>query len=131
MIYLLDASALIRYVSGSSSLSQAAKQIMDSPGQGNRLAVPTIALVEVWDVARKNRRDFVPLHAVTAAIKTKDVLVEDLTLAIVNKLSDVWKDSRDMIILATALDLQSRYGSVTIVSSDEEFRRQTLVPCVW
>ena len=62
MIYLLDASALIRYLAASPSLSPQAKDIIDDPGSGNQLAVPTIALVEAWDVARKQRRDFVTIQ---------------------------------------------------------------------
>ena len=131
MIYLLDAVSLIRYLTKSPLLSETAKTIMDNPGEGNSLAVPTIALVEMWDVARKKRREFIPLSAMATMIKDRGVLVEDLTLAIVDRLPDEWNDSRDMIILATALELQSRIGPVTIVSSDNEFRRQALVPCAW
>ena len=131
MIYLLDVVALIRYMVKSHLLSPEAKRIMDFPGPGNQLAVPTIALVEAWDVARQKRRDFVPLSAVVAMIKSKSVLVEDLTLAVVDKLPEAWNDSRDMIVLATALDSQGRAGPVTIVSSDENVRSQTLAPCVW
>lgn len=131
MIYLLDTGALVRYLSGSPLLSPHAKRIIDRPGEGNRLAVPTIALVEAWDIARKKRGTFAPFRRVMDAIISKEVLVEDLTLAVVNRLTEEWNDSRDMIILATALELQERYGAVTLVSSDMEFRRQTLVPCVW
>ena len=131
MIYLLDTSALIRYISGSPLLSSTAKRVIDHPGEGNRLAVPTIALVEAWDVARKKRGAFAPFREVIDTIISKEVLVEDLTLAVVHRLKEEWNDSRDMIILATALDLQTRYGDVAIISSDMEFRRQGLVPCVW
>jgi PIN domain nuclease of toxin-antitoxin system len=132
LIYLLDANAIIRYLAGSPQLSPQAKAIMDDPGDGNRMAVATIALVEAWDVARKKRRDFVPFDTVTRAVKTRGMIVEDLTQAIVRQLPDEWEDTRDMIILATALDLQARYGPVTIVSSDRKLRcEQTLVSCVW
>ena len=83
-------------------------------------------------MARKKRRDFVPFDAVTKAVRTRGMMVEDLTQAIVRQLPDKWEDTRDMIILATALDLQSRYGPVTIISSDRKLRsEQTLVSCVW
>ena len=132
MIYLLDASALIRYLAASPSLSPWAKDIIDDPGAGNQLAIPTIALVEVWDVVRKQRRDFFPFSLVRDSIQSRDIIVEDLTLAIINRLPDEWGDSRDMIILATALELQARYGEVAIVSSDRKMRfDQSLVPCVW
>ena len=48
LIYLLDANAIIRYLAGSPQLSPQVKAIMDDPGDGNRMAVPTIALVEAW-----------------------------------------------------------------------------------
>ena len=129
---MLDASALIRYLAASPSLSPQAKDIIDDPGSGNQLAVPTIALVEVWDVARKQRRDFLPFSFIRDHIQSRNIIVEDLTLAVVNRLPDEWEDSRDMIILATALELQTRYGEATIVSSDRKMRfDQTLVPCVW
>ena len=132
MIYLLDASALIRYLTGSPSLSLRAKDIIGRPGAGNQLAIPTIALVEAWDVDRKQRRDFVPFSLIRDSIQSRSMIVEDLTLAIVDRLPDEWEDSHDMIILATALELQARYGEVTIVSSDRKMRfDQTLVPCVW
>ena len=132
MIYVLDANAIVRYLAGSSLLSPRAKAIMDDPGEGNRMAVPTIVLTEAWDIARKKRRDFVPYLNVLRAIRSRDMLVEDLTVTIVNALPDEGRDLHDLIILATALDLRDRYGDVTIVSSDQDIRyRQTLIPCVW
>ena len=132
MIYLLDASALIRYLTRSPSLSPLAKDIIDAPGAGNQLAIPTIALVEAWDVARKQRRDFVPFSLIRDSIQSRNMIVEDLTLAIVDRLPNEWEDSHDMIILATALELQTRYGEITVISSDRKMRfDQSLVPCLW
>ena len=132
MIYLLDASALIRYLTRSPSLSPLAKDIIDVPGAGNQLAIPTIALVEAWDVARKQWRDFVPFRLIRDSIQSRNMIVEDLTLAIVDKLPNEWEDSHDMIILETALELHARYGEITIVSSDRKMRfDQSLVPCLW
>ena len=132
MIYLLDASALIRYLAASPLLSPQAKDIIDDPGPGNQLAVPAIALVEMWDLARKRRGDFLPLSLIMDSIQARNIVVEDLTLAIVNRLPDEWEDSRDMIIPATALELQARYGEVAIVSSDRKMRfDQSLVQCLW
>ena len=132
MIYLLDASALIRYLARSPSLSAEAKGIIDAPGAGNQLAIPTIALVEVWDVARKQRRDFFPFSHVRDLIQSRNIIVQDLTMAVVERLPDEWEDSRDMIMLATALELKAKYGEVTIVSSDRKMRfDQSLVPCLW
>ena len=134
MIYLLDASALVKYLSASPDLTPQAKTIIDDPGSENRLAVPSICLVEVWDVARKNRRGFSNYSLVTETICSKGISVEDLNVEVVQLLPDLWEDTRDMIILATALELEARYGqgSVSVISSDEKIRHlQSLVPCVW
>ena len=134
MIYLLDASALVKYLSASPDLTPQAKSIIDDPGSENRLAVPSICLVEVWDVARKQRRGFSNYSLVTESICSKGISVEVLNVEVVQLLPDLWEDTRDMIILATALELEARYGqgSVTVISSDEKIRHfQSLVPCVW
>ena len=134
MIYLLDASALVKYLSASPDLTPQAKSIIDDPGSENRLAVPSICLVEVWDVARKNRRGFSNYSLVTETICSKGISVEVLNVEVVQLLPDLWEDTRDMIILATALELEARYGqgSVAVISSDEKIRHfQSLVPCVW
>ena len=134
MIYLLDASALVKYLSASPDLTPQAKSIIDDPGSENRLAVPSICLVEVWDVARKQRRGFSNYSLVTETICSKGISVEVLNVEVVQLLPDLWEDTRDMIILATALELEARYGqgSVTVISSDEKIRHfQSLVPCVW
>ena len=134
MIYLLDASALVKYLSASPDLTPPAKSIIDDPGPGNRLAVPSICLVEVWDIARKNRRGFSNYSLVTQTIRSKGISVEVLYLAVVQLLPDLWEDTRDMMILATALELEARHGqgSVTVISSDEKIRNsQSCVPCLW
>ena len=134
MIYLLDASALVKYLSASPDLTPQAKSIIDDPGSENRLAVPAICLVEVWDVARKKRRRFSNYSLVTETICSKGISVEVLNVEVVQLLPDLWEDTRDMIILATALELEARYGqgSVTVISSDEKIRHfQSLVLCVW
>ena len=134
MIYLLDASALVKYLSASPDLTPQAKSIIDDPGSENRLAVPSICLVEVWDVARKKRRGFSNYSIVTETICSKGISVEVLNVEVVQLLPDLWEDTRDMIILATALELEARYGqgSVTVISSDKKIRHfQSLVPCVW
>ena len=132
MIYVVDTNALVWYLSGSPRLSRRAKAVLDNPGDGNQLAVPTIVLVEAWDLARKGRREYVPLKQIVRAIKAREVLLQELTLNVVNLLPDLWEDNRDLIVLATALDFRQRYGAASIVSSDEKIRDcQTLVPCVW
>jgi predicted nucleic acid-binding protein len=134
LIYLLDASALVKYLSASPDLTPQAKSIIDDPGSENRLAVPSICLVEVWDVARKKRRGFSNYSLVTETICSKGISVEVLNVEVVQLLPDLWEDTHDMIILATALELEARYGqgSVTVISSDEKIRHfQSLVPCVW
>ena len=131
MIYVLDTNALVYYLTGDTKLSQPVKEIVDDPGTGNFLAVPTIVLVEIWDLQRKNRRNPVSLNKVLRLIKTKDVLIQELSLNIVLLLPDLWPDSRDMIILATALDLKQRYGSASVISSDQNIREQSIIPCIW
>ena len=70
----------------------------------------------------------------TETICSKGISVEVLKVEVVQLLPDLWEDTRDMIILATALELEARYGqgSVTVISSDERIRHcQSLVPCAW
>ena len=66
-------------------------------------------------------RGFSNYSLVTDTIRSKGVSVEVLNLAVVQLLPDLWEDTRDMIILATALELEARHGqgSVTVVSSDQ------------
>ena len=67
-----------------------------------------------------------------AGCQPRNMIVEDLTMAIVDRLPNEWGDSHDMIILATAFELQARYGEVSIVSSDRKMRfDQSLNPCPW
>ena len=132
MIFLLDANALIRYLSQSLSMSRLARRAIDELGQGHRLAISTIALVEAWDVARKRRRDYVPFDEVLRAVYALDIMVVPFTLPIILLLPDEWTDYHDMIILVTALYIQEQHGDVTIISSDRNMRfNQDLVPCIW
>ena len=132
MIYVVDTNALVWYLSQSPRLSVDAKMVLDNPGVGNQLAVPTIVLVEAWDLARKQRREYVPLRQILRVIKSRNILLQELSLDVVNALPDLWDDSRDLIILATALDLQARYGAATIISSDRKIRSdQSLISCIW
>ena len=132
LIYVVDTSPLIWYLSRSARLSNAAKAILDNPGTNNRLAVPTMVLVEAWDLSRKQRREYVPVKNIIRTIKARSIVLEELTINVVNQLPDLWEDSRDMIVLATALDLEAQYGEVAIVSSDRKMRFcQSLVRCIW
>ena len=132
MIYLLDANALHDFLLDVPGMRQQVRDIINDPGQGNNLAVPTIVLVEMWDLARKNRRNPVDFSQVERVVRSRAVLIEDLTGQIVGLLPDLWADSRDMIILATALDLQARYGEAAIISSDRQMRfDQPLIRCIW
>ena len=132
MIYVVDTNALVWYLSQSPRLSVDAKMVLDNPGAGNQLAVPTIVLVEAWDLARKQRREYVSLRQILRVIKSRNILLQELSLDVVNALPDLWDDSRDLIILATALDLQARYGAATIISSDRKIRSdQSLISCIW
>ena len=129
MTDLLDASALIRYLSNSPSLSERAVEAIET---SESLAISIIALIEIWDVARKRRGDFIPFDEVMQALADMNIEVIPLTPSIIHLLPDEWNDMHDMIILATALDLQNRRGEVAIISSDRQMRfNQTLIPCVW
>ena len=129
MIFLLDANALIRFLSDSPSLPSQVKEIIET---AYGLAISTIALAELWDMARKQRRDYVPFDEVMQAIADMNIEVIPLTLSTIRLLPDEWTDMHDMIILATALELQARHGEVAIISSDRNMRfNQTVVPCIW
>lgn len=131
---MLDANALIGFLGGQPGLNAAIRAIISDPGPGNQLAIPTIALVEAWDLARKKRRGFDDFSLVARALRSRGILVQDLNLPVIRHLQDLWQDSRDMIILATALDLEARHGqgTVTLITKDRKLRNdQTLIPCLW
>ena len=131
-MYVLDTQALVWYLSGDSRLSATAIDVISDPGDANQLAIPTICLVEAWDLDRKKRQGFVPWSRIRQELRAREVVIRALDLSIINLMPDLWTDAHDMIVLATALDLQARYGTATIVSSDRKLRfDQTLVPCIW
>ena len=83
-------------------------------------------------MARKRRRDYVPFDEVMRAVSDMNIEVIPLTLSTIRLLPDEWNDMHDMIILATALELQAQRGEVAIISSDRKMRfDQTLIPCIW
>ena len=132
MTYLLDANALIRYLMHSALMPTQVRETISPLREGDRLAISIIALIEIWDVARKRRGDFIPFDEVMQALADMNIEVIPLTPSIIHLLPDEWNDMHDMIILATALDLQARHGEVAIISSDRQMRfNQTLIPCVW
>ena len=142
MIYVVDTQALVWHVIGSPRLSQSAKKVLDNPGGGNRLAVPAIVLAEAWDLDRKGRRQPAPWSQIEAVLKARKVVVGEINISVIRQMrwADTrlqkhnyrWSDIHDLIILATALDLQGRYGSATIISSDQKLRlEQNFIPCVW
>ena len=134
MIYLLDTNALVGYLGGQPGLNASTRAIIDDPGAGNQLAIPTMALVEAWDVSRKKRRGFTGFSQVLPLLRARQILVEDLTVSVVTRLQELWADSRDMVILATALDLEVRHGrgAVTLITSDHKLQNnQTLIPWIW
>ncbi len=128
MIYLLDTNALLGFLVGFPHLSRRALSVISRPDLGDKLAIPSICLVEAWDVARKKRRQFTDYNQVNRLIRSRGILVETLTLTVVQKLPDLWEDSRDMVILATAMDLQERHGpgNVTIITTDSKFHSNPL-----
>ena len=131
-MYVLDTQAFVWYLSSDSRLSATAIDVISAPGDGNQLAIPIICLVEAWDLDRKRRQGFAPWNHIRQQLKAREVLIRDLDLNVINLMPNLWTDAHDMIILATALDLQARYGAATIVSSDRKMRFcQSLVPCVW
>ena len=130
--YVLDTQAFVWYLSGDSRLSSTALNIIRDPGDGNQLAIPTICLVEAWDLDRKRRQGAAPWSHIRQGLRAKEILIRDLDLNVINLMPNLWPDAHDMIIIATALDLQARYGATTIISRDREMRfDQSLVPCIW
>ena len=131
-MYVLDTHALVWYLSGDSRLSSTAIDIISDPGDGVRLAIPTICLIEAWDLDRKGRQGAAPWNHIRQELRVKDILIRDLDLNVISLMPNLWPDAHDMIIIATALDLQARYGATTIISKDREMRcNQALVPCIW
>ena len=143
MIYLLDTNALVWHISDSPRLSRTARLILDNLADDDQLVVPTIVLAETWDLARKQRRDFVPFNQVMQLIRAGNTRVMSLDLYLMERLEDpaldvlrqwprLWTDIHDMIVVAAALLLQdSQEDTVSIISGDDEMRDQPLIPCLW
>ena len=130
--YVLDTHTFVWYLSGDSRLSSTAIDLISDPGDGNQLAIPTICLVEAWDLDRKGKQGAAPWNHIRQQLRVKGIFIRELDLNIISLMPNLWTDTHDMIILATALDLQARYGAATIVSSDRKMRfDQKLVPCIW
>ncbi len=130
--YVLDTQAFVWYLSGDSRLSSTALNIIRDPGDGNQLAIPTICLVEAWDLDRKGKQGAALWGHITQGLRVKKILIRDLDLSVINLMPNLWTDTHDMIVIATALDLQARYGAATIISKDCKMRcDQSLVPCIW
>ena len=131
-MYVLDTQAFVWHLSGDSRLSRTAIDVINNPGDDNQLAIPTICLVEAWDLDRKKRQGFAPWNQIRQGLRSRKVLIRDLDLNVINLMPCLWTDAHDMIVLATALDLEARYGEATIVSSDRKMRFcQSLIPCIW
>jgi PIN domain nuclease of toxin-antitoxin system len=130
MIYIIDTHALVWFLAGDAKLSSKAQQILGDPGQGNRLAVPTIVLAEAWDLARKKKVS-VPFTDVLRAVRASRALLLPLELNIINLFPGLLPDIHDEIIIATALDLQLNYDNVSIVTKDQKIQNSNVVTCIW
>lgn len=127
---MVDTHPLVWYVAGDARLSSKARAILDDPGSGNRLAVPTIVLAEAWDLARK-KRVTVSFSQVVRVVRASRALIWPLDLTVINQLPGQIREIHDGIIVATALDLQVSYTLVSIVTRDANIKSMGLVTCVW
>lgn len=130
MLYVVDTHALVWFAAGDARLSASARGVLSNPGQGNRLAIPTIVLAEAWDLSRK-KRVAVPFANVLRVVRASRALVwplEDTTIA---RFPGQLPDIHDEIIVATALELEGAYSSVTIITRDGPISGLGLVPCIW
>ena len=141
---MVDTHALVWHITGDAQLSHNAKRVLDNPGVGNRLAVPTIVLAEAWDLDRKGRRQPAPWPQIEAVIRASGIMVSDVDFTVIRTMQKLWSgsglnrnnydwpDIHDLMILATAIDLEARYGQASIISKDRKLRNeQSLISCVW
>ena len=87
MLYVVDTHSLVWFLAGNSGLSLKARTILNDPGEGNRLAVPTILLAESWELARKNRIP-ISFNPVVQGVRASGALVCPLNLETVNDSQD-------------------------------------------
>ena len=130
--YVIDTNALLWFAYGSSRLSVDAWRVLNNPGDEDRLATSSICMLEAWDITRKNRRGFSDFGLVRQRVIDYGIEIRGLDMTIINLLPDLWEDSHDMVVLATALELEAQHGAAAVISSDENIRfRQHLIPCLW
>ncbi len=130
MLCVVDTHSLVWFLAGDSRLSPTAQAILANPGPGNRLAVPTIVLAEAWDLARK-KRVTVSFNDVIRGVRASKALVWPLEVTTINLFPGQLPDIHDEAIIATALELQVGYSTVSIITKDNHIRALGIVPCVW
>lgn len=127
---MVDTHSLVWFIAGDSRLSSTARSILANPGEGNRLAVPTIVLAEAWDLSRK-KRVAVPYSQILRTVRASRSLIWPLEVTTINRFPAQMPDFHDEIIVATALELQVSYSPVSIITKDPRIRALGIVPCIW
>lgn len=130
MLYVVDTHALVWFATADTRLSRTARDILLDPGEGNRLAVPTIVLAEAWDLARK-KRVAIPYNQILRTVRASRALIWPLEDTTINRFPARMPDIHDEIIVATALELQISYSQVAIVTRDSSITGLGVVPCIW
>jgi PIN domain nuclease of toxin-antitoxin system len=131
--WVTDTHSLIWYLEDSPRLGKAANEAFVACDRGEGIIyVPTICLVEIIYLQEKGR---IPVHLHTQFEQalyagTNNFVVIDLTLGIVNALSQVSRtivpELPDRIIAATAL-----YLSLPLITRDHKIQQLSNVVTIW
>ena len=131
--HVADTHTLIWHLVGSAELSATARAILlDADAGYRRIAVPSIALVEIVYLAERNRIGTEVLQRMLGFLSDParpyrlSVLDEPVVRAVQRVPRSAVPDMPDRIITATALHL-----GLPLISRDEQIRVAGIVPTVW
>jgi PIN domain nuclease of toxin-antitoxin system len=132
MKYVVDTHALIWFLEGNSRLGMNAKAILVDPTSD--LVLPAIVLAEAMWIVERGKTSIPDanslLHAISndprISIYALDQVVIEQSMALLTI-----NEMHDRQIVATALVLQRRGESITLLTRDQNITAAALVPIVW
>ena len=127
--YVVDAHALIWFITEDNRLSQKADQILEEAERAEaEVLVPTIILAEITHIAQRKKIK-VAIDEVLERVQQGDGFIivpfDFLILQIMLKLPEEW-EIHDRIIAATAY-----YYSAKLITKDEILRESSEIGTIW
>lgn len=127
--YATDTVSLIRHLTNSKNLGEAAKKIFESADAGKCvILIPAIVLMEILYLSEK-RKILTTLIDVTELIKESiNYKISEINLDVVLKATEITdiKDLHDRIIAATAA-----FYNIELITCDEIISKSKYVRCIW